>query len=191
MKPKKGLKILLGVVVGIILLIIIATVIVKLVFTKEKLMAMLVPRIETALKRKVEIQDVSVSVWKGLGVDVEGVKVLNPPGFSQEVLVEFNQLQVRVKFFPLLQKRIEIRRFILKDPVINLEKTPTGVSNYADLTESKGGKIVLPIAFDQMEIKNGEIHYQDSQGEKEIRRKENEEFLELSGINKNPLKKES
>jgi uncharacterized protein involved in outer membrane biogenesis len=168
MKSKKGFKILIGIVVGIILLIIAATVVVKLVFTKEKLMAMLVPRIETALKRKVEIQDVSVSIWRGLGVDVNGMKVLNPPGFNQPTLLQFDQLQVRVKFLPLLHKRIEISKLILKDPVINLEKTPAGVSNYADLTESKGGKIILPIAFDQMEIKNGEIHYQDSQGGKEI-----------------------
>jgi uncharacterized protein involved in outer membrane biogenesis len=168
MKSKKGFKILIGIVVGIILLIIAATVVVKLVFTKEKLMAMLVPRIETALKRKVEIQDVSVSIWRGLGVDVNGMKVLNPPGFNQPTLLQFDQLQVRVKFLPLLHKRIEISKLILKDPVINLEKTPAGVSNYADLTESKGGKIILPIAFDQMEIKNGEIHYQDSQGGKKI-----------------------
>ena len=168
MKSKKGFKILVGIVVGIILLILAATVIVKLVFTKEKLMAMLVPRIETALNRKVEIQDVSVSIWRGLGVDVTGMKVLNPPGFNQDVLLKFDQLQVRVKLLPLLHKRIEISKLILKDPVINLEKTPAGVSNYADLTESKGGKIILPVAFDQMEIKNGEIRYQDSQAGKEI-----------------------
>jgi uncharacterized protein involved in outer membrane biogenesis len=168
MKSKKGFKILIGMVIGIILLIVAATVVVKLVFTKEKLMAMLVPRIETALKRKVEIQDVSVSIWRGLGVDVIGMKVLNPPGFNQPTLLQFDQLQVRVKFLPLLHKRIEISKLILKDPLINLEKTPTGVSNYADLTESQGGRIILPVAFDQMEIKNGEIHYQDSQGGKEI-----------------------
>ena len=168
MKSKKGLKILVGIVIGIILLIVIATVIVKIVFTKEKLMAMLIPRIETALKRKVEIQDINVSIWRGLGVDVNGVKVLNPSGYTEDVLIKFDQLQVRVKLLPLLHKRIEIRKLILKDLVINLEKIQSGVSNYGDLIQSKGGKIVLPIAFDQMEIKNGEVHYLDSQAGKEI-----------------------
>lgn len=168
MKSKKGLKILGGMVAIIVILLIVTTVVVKIMFTKEKLMAMLVPKVETALKRKVEIQDINVSIWGGLGVDVKGMKAFNPPGYTQNELFRFDKLQVRVKFMPLLHKKIEVKKIILENPVINLEKAPSGTSNYADLTQSQGGKIVLPVAFDQMEIKNGEISYRDNQGKKEI-----------------------
>ncbi len=168
MKSKKGLKILAGIIAIIVILLIVATVAVKIIFTKEKLMAMLLPKVETALKRKVEIQDINVSIWGGLGVDVKGMKAFNPPGYTQNALFQFDQLQVRVKFLPLLHKRIEVKKVILENPVFNLEKAPSGVSNYSDLTQSRGGRIVLPVAFDQMEIKNGEISYRDIQGNKEI-----------------------
>jgi AsmA protein len=168
MKSKKGLKILIGVIAGIIILLVLATVVVKIIFTKEKLLSLLIPKIETALKRKVGIEDVSVSIWGGLGVDVKGMKVLNPPGFVHAELFKFDQFSVRVKFFPLLRKRIEVRKLILESPEINLEKNREGISNFEDLIKGEGGRIFLPVAFDQLEIKNGTILYLDSKDQKKI-----------------------
>jgi uncharacterized protein involved in outer membrane biogenesis len=168
MKSKKGLKILIGVVAGIIVLLILATLVVKIIFTKEKLLSLLVPKVESALKRKVEIEDITVSIWGGLGVDVKGMKVLNPSGFVHEELFKFDRFSVRVKFFPLLRKRIEIKKLILNNPEINLEKNQGGTSNIEDLTKSEGGKIIIPVAFDQLEIKNGTILYLDSKDQKRI-----------------------
>ncbi len=168
MESRKRLKILIGFVAGVILLLILASLVVKIVFTKEKLMSMLVPRIEEALKRQVEIDDVTVSIWGGLGVDVKGMRVLNPPGFAHEELFRFDQLSIRVKFFPLLRKRIEIKKLILESPEINLEKKEKGISNFGDLIESEGGAITIPATFDRLQIKNGTILYLDSQDKKEI-----------------------
>jgi len=128
MKSKKGLKILIGVVAGVIILIILASVVVKIVFTREKLLSLLVPEIEEALKRDVEIDDITVSIIGGLGADVMGLRVLNPAGFACEELFKFNQLSIRVKFLPLLRKRIEIKKLILEGPEINLEKNKEEVS---------------------------------------------------------------
>ena len=168
MKSKKGLKILIGVVAGIIILLILATLVVKIIFTKEKLLSLLVPKVEAVLKRKVEIEDITVSIWGGLGVDVKGMKVLNPPGFVHEELLKFEQLSVRVRFLPLLRKRIEIKKLILESPEINLEKNQEGTSNFDDLIKGEGGRIFLPVASDQLEIKNGTILYLDSKDQKKI-----------------------
>ncbi|MGB7061613.1 MAG: AsmA family protein [Candidatus Zixiibacteriota bacterium] len=168
MKSRKGFKILIGIVAGVILLLIVASFAVKIIFTKEKLMSMLVPKIEQALKRQVKIDDVTVSIWGGLGADVKGMRVLNPPGFVHEELFKFDQLSIRVNFWPLLRKRIEIKKLILENPEINLEKEKKGVSNFGDLIESKGGAIVIPFSFDQLQIGNAKIVYLDSQTGKEI-----------------------
>ena len=168
MKSKKGLKILIGVVAGVIILLILASVVVKIIFTKEKLLALLVPRIEEALKREVEIEDINVSIWGGLGVDVKEMKVLNPTGFIQEELFKFDQLSIRVKFLPLLRKRIEIKKLILEGPEINLEKNKAGLSNFEDLTKGESGAIVIPVAFDQLQIKNGKILYLDDKDKKRM-----------------------
>jgi len=180
MKSKKGLKILIGVVAGVIILLILASVVVKIVFTKEKLLSLLVPKIEEALKRKVEIEDINVSIWGGLGVDVEGMRVFNPPGFVQEELFKFDQLSIRVKFLPLLRKRIEIKKLILEGPEINLEKNKEGVTNFEDLTKGEGGAILIPVAFDQLQIRNGKILYLDSKGKKRIVLHQYEQNAKLS-----------
>lgn len=180
MKSKKGLKIIVGIVAGIIILLILATLVVKIVFTKEKLLSLLVPKVESALKRKVEIEDINVSIWGGLGVDVKGMKVLNPSGFTQEELFKFDQLSVRVKFLPLLRKRIEIKKLILNNPEIYLEKNQGGTSNIEDLTKSEGGKVLIPVAFDQLEIRNGTILYLDSKDQKKIVLHKFEENARLS-----------
>ena len=168
MKSRKGFKILIGAVAGVIVLLIVASFAVKIIFTKEKLMSMLVPRIEAALEREVEIGDVSVSIWGGLGADVKGMRVLNRPGFVHEELFRFDQLSIRVKFWPLLRKRVEVKKLILENPEINLEKEKKGVSNFADLIESKGGEIIIPFSFDQLQMVNARVLYLDSQTNKEI-----------------------
>lgn len=168
MKSRKGFKILIGVVAGVIVLLIVASFAVKIIFTKEKLMSMLVPRIEAALSREVQIDDVTVSIWGGLGAEVSGMRVLNPPGFVHEELFKFDQLSIRVKFWPLLHKRIEIKKLILKNPEINLEKKEKGISNFADLVTGEAEEITIPATFDRLRITGGRVLYLDSQGKKKI-----------------------
>jgi uncharacterized protein involved in outer membrane biogenesis len=161
MPKKKGLKILLWVIGILVLLIIIASIAVKIIFTKEKLMAMIKPRMEEALQRQVEIQDVSISILGGLGADVEGVKIHNLPGFTQDELFEFKTLSLRVNFWPLLRKRIQIQKLILDQPVIALEKNKDGILNIDDLIKEEGEVTIPAIPFDQMEIKNGKLIFID------------------------------
>ncbi len=180
MKSKKGWKIFLGIVGGIILLLILASVVVKVVFTKEKLLSLMVPKIEAALDRKVEIDDVSVSIWGGLGADVKGMTVFNRPGFARQELFKFDELSIRVKFWPLLRRRIEISKLILENPEINLETTKQGVSNFEDIVQGEGGAIVIPVSFDQLEISNGQITYLDDKNQKTVILRKFEQKARLS-----------
>ena len=180
MKSKKGWKIVVGVIVGIIILLILASVVVKIVFTKEKLLSLMVPRIEAALDREVEIDDVSVSIWGGLGVDVKGMTVWNKPGFIQHELFKFDQLSIRVKFWPLLHKRIQISKLILENPQINLETTSQGVSNFEDIVQGEEGAIIIPVSFDQLEITNGQITHLDDKNQKTIILRKFEQKASLS-----------
>jgi len=59
MKSKKGLKILIGIVVAIVILLLLVSLVAKIIFTKEKLLSLAIPKIEQALNRKVEINDIS------------------------------------------------------------------------------------------------------------------------------------
>jgi len=166
MKIKKGWKIVLWIVGILIALLIITSVAIRLIFTKEKLISMIQPQVEKALNRKVEIEDISPSIFKGLGVDIKGLKISNLPGFEQEDLFRIKNFSLRVKFWPLLQKRIEVRKIILEQPAIFIEKNKEKILNVADLM--KGGEGPLPlILFENVEIKEGEFTYTDlSKGSK-------------------------
>jgi AsmA protein len=178
MKSKKGLKILIGVIVGIVILLLLISLVAKIIFTKEKLLSLVVPKIEQALDRKVEIHDVSISIFGGLGVDIEGMRIFNREGFEAEEFIKFDQLLVRVKFWPLLRKRVEVKKLILQSPLINLEKNKEGLSNFTDLLEGEGGSF-LPVSFDQMEIRNGKILYLDNKDKKRVVLHNFEEEAEL------------
>jgi uncharacterized protein involved in outer membrane biogenesis len=180
MKSKKGWKILLGIVGGIVVLLILLSVLVKVVFTKEKLLALMVPKIEAALDRKVEVDDVGVSIWGGLGADVKGMTVFNRPGFAQPALFRFDELSIRVKFWPLLRRRIEISKLILENPEINLETTSQGVSNFEDIVHGEGGAIIIPVSFDQLEIDNGLITYLDDKNQSTVVLRKFEQKASLS-----------
>jgi uncharacterized protein involved in outer membrane biogenesis len=160
MKIKKGWKIVLWVIGILIALMIIASIAVRLIFTKEKLLSMIQPKVEEALNRKVSIEDISPSIFKGLGVDIKGLKISNLPGFEQEDLFRIKNFSVRVKFWPLLKKRIEVRKIILEKPEIFIEKNKEKVLNIADLMKSEGGPLPL-ILLENVEIKEGEFTYYD------------------------------
>ena len=160
MKLKKGWKILIWVVSIVIAVLIVVSIAVRLIFTKEKLTAMVQPKVEKALNRKVSIEDISPSVLRGLGVDIKGLEISNLPGYEQKNLFKIKNFSVRVKFWPLLKKRIEVRKIILDQPEIFIEKNKEGILSIADLMKSGGGPLPL-ILFENVQIKNGSFTYDD------------------------------
>lgn len=158
MKIKKSWKIVLWIIGILIALIIITSVVVRIIFTKEKLISMIQPRVEEALHRKVVIEDISPSIFRGLGVDIKGLKISNLPGFEQEDLFRIKNFSVRVKLLPLLKKRIEIRKIILDKPEIFIEINKEKALNIADLLKGGGGPLPL-ILFENVQIKEGEFTY--------------------------------
>ncbi len=168
LRTRKLLKIS-GIIFGVIILLFLAaTVVAKIIFTKEKILAYALPKIEQALNRKVTVEDASISIWGGIGVDIKGVAIENLPGFKEKNLLTLDEFSVGVKFWPLLKKRIELKKLTLVKPVINLEKKAADVNNYKDLLATSGGPILLPAAFDKFELKEGKIVYLNSSQKSQI-----------------------
>lgn len=161
MATKKSVKIILWIVAIFLIIVLVSTIGVKLIFTKEKLLSMIEPRLEEALNREVEIKDVSISILGGLGADVKGMTVYEREGFIQKKFLTFERFSIRVKFFPLLKRKIEIKKIILEKPVIGLEKNKQGFLNIDDLVKKEGEFTLPPIVFEKMEIKDGKIDYFD------------------------------
>lgn len=69
------------------------------------------------------------SFYPGLGVRLHDVTLSGPPG-SPATLVSMKELDVNIKTMPLLNRQVEVRRLILRQPVFDLRVDKQGGKNW-------------------------------------------------------------
>jgi uncharacterized protein involved in outer membrane biogenesis len=129
-KKKKFWLVLISIPVIIIAGIIIFL---KLYFTSERLKSFVIPHIEEATQRQVEIKDISLSIFPTFGIEIEGFRISNPPNvqFESKDFISLEELLIDVEIFALLRNRVEVNEFKLTKPVIFLEVNKNGIANYS------------------------------------------------------------
>src|SRR4030067_946108 len=157
----KFLKILAIIMAALVVLIIVATVVARIIFTKEKILSIVIPKIEQAIHRQVSVKDASISIFPSISLNVDSVVIKNKSGFQQENLISLEKLSVKVKLLPLLSKKIELKKLVLVKPDIYLEKSAEQNSNYQDFLQTEKEEKIVPTTFDRLEIKEGRIVYYD------------------------------
>lgn len=100
----------------------------------------LLAQAEEALGRDVEIDDIGVTLWGGIGVRLKNFSLADDPSFSKEPFVRAADLQVNMKFLPLLRKELEVSRVILNRPVIHVIKDQNGRFNFSTIGREKERK---------------------------------------------------
>lgn len=98
------------------------------------------PTLETdlsgALGRKVQIGNISLSIFSG-SVTVDSFSVADDPAFSSSPFLTAKQLSAGVNLLPLIfSKRLEVTSFTIADPQVTLLRSPSGRWNYSSLGES-------------------------------------------------------
>ncbi len=78
---------------------------------------------------------ISLSLFPWVGLSFTDLRLDNPQGFVNKTFVHVDDFEARVKVLPLLSKKVEINKFIVKRPEIFLEKSPKGNWNWQKLTE--------------------------------------------------------
>ncbi|MCX6827221.1 MAG: AsmA family protein, partial [candidate division Zixibacteria bacterium] len=171
---KRPMKIGLWILGIPVCLIIMAIIGVCLLFPKEKAKTMAIDRISSALNRKVVVDDISISLWGGLGIYLEGIKIANPPGSAAPDFLTAKALDIKVRLFPLLRKELQIDRLILKEPHISLHKSLAGLNNYQlgtpewvasipanEMLSNESKMAAVPISFEDLAIEDGRLDYND------------------------------
>lgn len=105
---KRGYRRLLiaaGVVAAVV---IVASVVLRLVLTKERLTAMLVPRIERAVGAEIEIEDIAVRFPFGFGVSMRGLSFARPAPGGGAIVFAAEDLGVDVSLLSLIRRRPRI-----------------------------------------------------------------------------------
>jgi AsmA protein len=171
MKVVVGLLIVVVLIVGVILAL-------PFLIDLSKYQDQYKPLIEGALNRKVQLQDIRLTIWPRIGARVAGVTVLDDPAFESSPFASLTSLDVGVKFMPLLRGKVEVEELTLRDPVITVIKNKNGVLNIstigrtgvelpqtpsrAPIPSAEGPlKILALLAVNRVSIAGGTLTYRD------------------------------
>ncbi len=144
-------------------------------------------QVEQTLGREVEVQEIGVTVWGGIGARLTQFRIADDPAFSADAFVRADDLQVNVALWPLLSQEIQVSRLILHHPQIQLIRDEQGQFNFASLSQTattstsqetpqetlqESDAIAAPpllflVAF--LDIQNGDVRYMDQQAGTDFR----------------------
>ncbi|MBI3805545.1 MAG: AsmA family protein [Nitrospirae bacterium] len=128
------------------------------------------PQVEAALGRSVDVGSIRLSAWP-FGIRLKRVVIRDDPQFSSEDFVKSDDIVLNLRFFPLLQKRIEVEQLLLHRPEIRLIQDQSGRWNTSTLgkgTEKEAQpspgappkeRRPLGVAADRLTIKEGKVIY--------------------------------
>lgn len=91
--------------------------------------------------------DLGVSFFPWLSISFSDMKIGNPPGFVSDEFIKVRTFEAKIKVLPLLQKKIEISRFVMGGLSVNLEKNPTGQVNWQFGGKENGNASANPAAW--------------------------------------------
>jgi uncharacterized protein involved in outer membrane biogenesis len=137
------------------------------------------PLIEEALNRKIQLQDIRLTIWPRIGARVAGFTVLDDPSFASGPFASLTSLDVGVKLLPLLSKRVEVEEITLREPVITIIKNKAGIMNLSTIGPKGPAQPTAPepgipsqasgnplqalalLAVDRVSIDGGHLTYRD------------------------------
>ena len=133
-------------------------------------------QVEQTLGREVEIQEIGVTVWGGIGARLTQFRIADDPAFSPDDFISANDLQVNVALLPLLSQEIQVTRIILHQPHIQIIRNEQGQFNFASLTQidqaaqeaappdsTKSSSAAIPLRIALVDIEGGDVRYIDKQ----------------------------
>ena len=171
------MKVLLGIGAFIVLLVILV-ILLPIIVDLNQYQGHYRPIIEEALKRKIELKDIRLTIFPRLGVRIAGFAVLDDPTFSSDPFASLTSLDVGVRLRPLLSKRVEVEELTLRDPLITVIKNRDGILNASTLGKKGAPKpeeapapeapategplrILALLAVDRVSITGGKLTFRD------------------------------
>ncbi len=123
----------LYVVGGIFALVLLVALLLPQFFTSDQLKGYVIPPMEEATGRQVEIDEIGLRVLWTPAVSVSGFRLAEREGYGPEPAVEAGALNVEVALWPLFRGAIEPTAVELVDPVVRYEVAEDGTGNFDDL----------------------------------------------------------
>ncbi len=196
MAVSRRTKIILTVVAIPVVLFLLSLLALKFYFTSERLKALILPRIQSAINREITVKDINLSIFPTLGVSIDELAVANRKGkgFSERPMVLVQKFLLAVKVRSLVANRVEIDHLVFDKPSIFLEINEDGEENFSnseakDSKERKSEKgfsvkyrARSALLLSNLEVKNGDFEYTDQKANKTIRMKGTDVRLRMETI---------
>jgi AsmA protein len=87
----------------------------------ESLAAKAKEQVKAATGRDINFSGVKFVFWPNLGLELKDVTFSNPAWAKEKNMLALDKMDVALAVRPLLQKKIEVKRFVLDAPVVHLE----------------------------------------------------------------------
>jgi len=136
-KLKKGLLIVGSLLAALLATVLIAPHFVDLGLFKQTYL----PLIEDALGRRVDVGAVHLRLIPTPSVQISKLRVSDSQSLAGGELFAAQQLQLKLRFLPLLRGRFEVTELVLDKPVFNLLKQADGSFNYSDIATKRTSSI--------------------------------------------------
>ncbi len=126
------MKILVG--IGVVILVLMILIIaLPFLIDLNKYQDRYRPLIEEALNRKIQLQDIRLTIWPRIGARVGGFIIQDDPAFRTGPFASLTSLDVGVKLLPLLKGKVDVEEITLRDPVILVLKNSQGQLNISTI----------------------------------------------------------
>ena len=133
----RAVKILAIAVGGLIALVILGLLAVWLTVNPNHYKGLIATKVKEATGRELILTgDIKLSVFPWIALQLGPASLGNPPGFDEEPFLAFNRASVRVKLFPLLDKRLESDRIELDGLDLRLRKNAQGTGNWENFGQT-------------------------------------------------------
>lgn len=118
---------------GLAVLVLVAALLLPRFFTSEELKGYVIPPMEEATGREVEIDDIGLRVLPRPAIRVSGFRLANAEGYGPAPAVEAQALNVDLALWPLFVGTIRPTAVALVKPVVRYEVAEDGTTNFDDL----------------------------------------------------------
>ena len=148
----------------------------------------LIAQAESALGRKIAVGEVEATLWSGIGARLSDFTISEDPVYGSGEFVRAKDVQINLRFWPLLHKEVQIKRVILHDPVIQIVRGADGKFNFSTMgktAEEKEKKKEMPARENKaagpkeasppawlvslVDISDGQVHYVDRKDNADLR----------------------
>jgi uncharacterized protein involved in outer membrane biogenesis len=167
---KKLLKVA-AIVVGILVLLVIAlSIFVKSYLSSDRLKPIILPKAEAMTGRKVQLDEINVSLFSG--IVAKGLSVKERDG--QKDFLKIGRFVLSYKLLPLLKKQLVISRIEFVSPSVSIRKEKGEKYNFSDIMEKPSQEPKKPsgpehkplpvsVVADRLLIRNANLAFVDEE----------------------------